>query len=118
MDFYTHIPSDWDILNLGYHPIHDVEDCKINLNKFVSIPTKNYYTTHFTVIKSSCFDLYVDLSEIFKYKLPADCLFIELYDKVKSFVPNEKFAYQLSLRENQEEFEIPNAPKHRFSSFI
>lgn len=102
---------------MGYHPIHETPDTKIHINEYVNVPNNNYYTTHFMGLKSSCFDLYVDNALKCDYKLPADCVFMQIYNQLKSFVPAQKFAYQLSLREDQKEFLIPNAP-NRFKSFI
>lgn len=113
--FYNNIPTDWDILNLGYHPSHDFLAVKEVINSYVCIPKSNYHTTHCIMIKNICFKTII---ENINYNIPIDYVFNLLYqdDKYKCYVPLEKIVYQLSIRKDQD-YNIPNATV-RFKSYI
>lgn len=99
-NFYSNIPNDWDLINLGYHPLHESDTIKEKINDFVYKPLNYHHTTHCMVVKNTCFDEYININNKFKYTMPSDYVFNEIYKNpsYKSFYPVEKFVYQLSVR--------------------
>jgi hypothetical protein len=106
--FYSNLPE-WDLLNIGYHPIQDRDTIKENINPYVFRPLNHHHTTHCMVMKHTCYFQFLMLMEALDYSLPADYVFNEIYtDKsFNSFSPVEKFIYQLSLRTDFETYNIP-----------
>ncbi len=99
-NFYSNIPNDWDLINLGYHPLHESDTIKEKINDFVYKPLNYHHTTHCMVVKNTCFDEYININNKFKYTMPSDYVFNEIYKNpsYRSFYPVEKFVYQLSVR--------------------
>ena len=116
-NFYSNIPNDWDLINLGYHPLHESDTIKEKINDFVYKPLNYHHTTHCMVVKNTCFDEYININNKFKYTMPSDYVFNEIYKNpsYKSFYPVEKFVYQLSVRNIG--YEISGADL-RFKSLI
>ena len=116
-NFYSKIPNDWDLINLGYHPLHESDTIKEKINDFVYKPLNYHHTTHCMVVKNTCFDEYININNKFKYTMPSDYVFNEIYKNpsYKSFYPVEKFVYQLSVRNIG--YEISGADL-RFKSLI
>jgi len=115
--FFNYLPKNWDLLNLGYHPIHDTDTIKEKYNEYVNIPLNWHHTTHCMIIKNTCFDEFLNLIEKWKYSIPIDYLFNELYKNknLNSYYPVEKFIYQLSIRNDIYSIENINL---RFKSFV
>lgn len=116
-NFYNNIPNDWDLLNLGYHPLHDTDTIKEKINDFVYKPLNYHHTTHCMIIKNTCFDEYININNKFNYTFPSDYVFNEIYKKssYKSFYPVEKIVYQLSFRNSM--YDIPGK-NYRFKSLL
>ena len=114
-NFFDNLPTDWDVLNLGYHPLHDTDTIKEKYNDYVNIPLNWHHTTHLMMIKNTCYVELLSLVNKWKYTLPMDYIFNELYkNKIyKSFYPVDKFAYQTSIRSDN--YFIPGNPV-RFKS--
>ena len=115
--FYNNLPNDWDLINLGYHPLHDSDSIKEKINDFVYKPLNYHHTTHCMIVKNTCFDEYINMNNKFKYTIPVDYVFNEIYknSSYKSFYPVEKFVYQLSVRKNT--YNVPNI-NLRFNSLV
>ena len=101
-NFYNNIPSDWDLINLGYHPLHESDTIKEKINDFVYKPLNYHHTTHCMVVKNTCFDEFINLYSRWNYTIPIDYIFNEIYKNhlFKSFCPTDHIAYQLSVRDN------------------
>jgi len=101
MRFYDGLPNDWDLINLGYHPIHDTDSIKESFNKYSYIPKNWHHTTHCMMINHTVFDEFLNLYSKWKYTIPIDYTFNEIYknSNYKSFCPIEKIVYQLSVRD-------------------
>jgi hypothetical protein len=97
---FNNLPHDWDLLNLGYHSLHETVTIKKKYNDYLNIPLNWHHTTHCMMIKNTCYDVYLKLAKDWNYTLPADYLFNEIYknQKYKCFYPVDKFIYQLSSR--------------------
>jgi hypothetical protein len=104
--FLKHLPEEWNLINLGYHPLN-VNCDKLQINKFVSIPIQKHFATHCMVIQSTCFDEFIRTTKNFNYTIPADYVFIELYknQSLKSYIPEEKICIQLSHRVEHDMFD-------------
>jgi hypothetical protein len=98
--FYNNVPNDWDLLNVGYHPLHDTDSVKEKYDDYVSIPLNWHHTTHCMFIKNTCYDEFLRISNKWNYTLPIDYLFNEIYKNksYKSYIPVEKIVHQLSVR--------------------
>lgn len=119
-EFYNAIPYKWDILNLGYHPTHDTYAITEPVNEKVKRPMDAYHTTHCMLIKNTCYRQFLDIADHFKYSIPSDYVFNEIYKQkiLNCYAPIEKIAYQLSTRADHK-YAIPdihNIPK--FASLI
>lgn len=99
--FLDHLPINWDLLNLGYHPLHDTDTIKEKYNDQVNIPLNWHHTTHCMLLKNTCYDEILSLINKWKYTLPIDYLFNEIYKnkKFNSYYPSDKIIHQLSIRE-------------------
>lgn len=104
--FFDHLPNNWDLLNLGYHPLHDTETIKEKYNDYVNIPVNWHHTTHCMMIKNTCFNEFFTLNDNrhnWDYVIPADYMFNEIYKnkKFNSYIPTEKIIHQLSFRDTK-----------------
>ncbi len=102
--FYNKIPNDnWDVLHVGYHPLHDSNSVLKNINEFVNSPLEWHHTTHMMLCKSSIYTEYINLVKQFEYTYPVDYIFNEIYkqQKYNCYCPVEKIAYQLSERDDE-----------------
>lgn len=117
LDFYSNIPRDWDILNVGYHSLHDTDTIKEFYNDYAYIPKNWHHTTHFMMINNTIYDTFLKLVLKFNYTIPADYIFNEIYKNniFKSFCPIKHIAHQLSVR--HDEYYIKNA-NVRFKSLL
>lgn len=117
--FYDNIDRCWDILNLGYHPMQEIYTLKKDYNNFAYIPTNHHFTTHCMLINNNIFNTFLKINKDMLYSIPADYIFIELYknEKIKSFVPIEKIAWQLSVRDDFK-YDIPDIKIKRFESLL
>lgn len=99
--FIDHLPTNWDLLNMGYHPLHDTDTIKEKYNDQVNIPLNWHHTTHCMLLKNTCYDEILSLIDKWKYTLPIDYLFNEIYKnkKFNSYYPTDKIIHQLSIRE-------------------
>lgn len=115
--FFKNIPNDWDILNLGYHPLHDTDTIKQKYNDYVNIPLNWHHTTHCMMLKNTSFNEFLNLINHWKYTIPIDYIFNEIYKnkKFKCFFPSEKIIHQLSVRDIKYDIENMNL---RFKSFV
>lgn len=100
-DFYDSLPKDWDLINLGYHPIHDSDTIKESYNQYAYIPRNWHHTTHCMMVSNNAYDEFLNLYPKWKYSIPIDYTFNEIYknSQYKSFCPVEKIVYQLSVRD-------------------
>lgn len=116
-NFYNNLPIDWDLLNVGYHPLHDTDTIKEKYNAYVNIPLNWHHTTHCMIMKNNCYDKIINHVHKWNYTLPIDYIFNEIYKekKLNCFYPTEGFCYQLSVRKNT--YNIPNI-KLRFKSLL
>jgi len=117
INFYNNIPNDWDVLNVGYHPIHDTDTIKKYYNNYAYIPKNWHHTTHCMMINHTSYNLFLNLVTRWKYTIPADYIFNEIYknDEFKCFCPTKRIAYQLSVRDTQYFIEDSNI---RFKSLL
>lgn len=101
--FFNHLPNNWDLLNLGYHPLHDTDTVKKKYNKYVNIPLNWHHTTHCMILKNTCYNEMLSLNNKWRYTLPIDYLFNEIYKnkKFNSYIPTDKFIHQLSIRDTE-----------------
>ncbi len=115
--FIEKLPHEWDLLNIGYHPLHDTDTIKIKYNDFVNIPLNWHHTTHCMIIKNTCYDEIINQVNKWNYTLPIDYIFNEIYKNknVKAYIPSDKFIYQVSVRDS--EYYIPGNPI-RFKSTL
>lgn len=115
--FFNHLPSDWDLINLGYHPLHETDTIKKKYNDYVNIPLNWHHTTHSMIIKHTCFDEILRLIKTWNYTIPIDYIFNEIYKSrtLSCFYPSEKICYQLSVRDQI--YNIPNITL-RFDSLL
>ena len=99
--FFNHLPNNWDLLNLGYHPLHDTDTIKEKYNEYVNIPLNWHHTTHCMILKNTCYSEMLSLINKWKYTLPIDYLFNEVYKnkKFNSYYPVDKIIHQLSIRD-------------------
>lgn len=102
-DFFNYLPNDWDLLNLGYHPLHDTDTIKKKYNEYVNIPLNWHHTTHCMIIKNTSYDSFLQNAIKFNYTIPADYMFNEIYKnkKFNSYIPTEKIIHQLSFRDTK-----------------
>lgn len=116
-DFFNYLPNNWDLLNLGYHPLHDTDTIKEKYNDYVNIPLNWHHTTHCMIIKNTCYEKFLQNVRKFQYTIPADYIFNEIYkeQKLKCFYPIEVICYQLSVRKNV--YNIPDLGL-RFESLL
>lgn len=116
-NFYESITNEWDILNLGYHPSHDIDSIKEKVNDYVYKPLSCHYTTHCILLKNKCFDEFLNITEKYKNTLPSDYIFNEIYKNknFNSFSPSDRIVYQLSIRNKNYDIENTNL---RFKSFV
>lgn len=115
--FYDNVPNDWDLINIGYHPLHDTDTVKDKYNDYVSIPLNYHHTTHCMFIKNTCYVEFLKLSRLWNYTIPIDYVFNEIYKNrlYKSYIPVDKIAHQLSVRNMRYNISGANL---RFKSFI
>lgn len=100
--FYNNIPIDWDLLNIGYHPIHDTDTIKEFYNDYAYIPKNWHHTTHCTMLNNTIYGEFLNLYSRWNYTIPIDYTFNEIYKNhlFKSFCPTDHIAHQLSVRDN------------------
>lgn len=117
-NFLQHLPSEWDILNLGYHPNQYTTGVRIPYNEFVIKPSTNYFTTHCMIFKKRSFQPIIDVIHNCRYNKAIDHMVIELYNnsQFNCFAPIQQFIYQLSVRQSSY-YNIPDNPI-RFPSLI
>lgn len=117
VNFYNNIPTNWDVLNIGYHPIHDVDTIKESYNEYAYIPKNWHHTTHCMMLNNNIYEEFLDLYSRWNYTIPIDYTFNEIYknSKFKSFCPVNKIVYQLSIRDQS--YPIENIDI-RFKSFL
>lgn len=98
--FYESVDPEWDLLNIGYHPLHDTDTIKDKINERVYAPKNWHHCTHCMLIKNTAFSRFQEITKEFNYAIPADYIFNEIYkdSRYKSFYPVENFIYQLSTR--------------------
>lgn len=115
--FFKHLPNDWDLLNLGYHPLHDTDTIKEKYNDYVNIPLNWHHTTHCMIIKNTSYDKFLQTVHKFQYTIPVDYMFNEIYkeQKMKCFYPIDVICYQLSVRKTT--YNIPDLDL-RFESLL
>lgn len=103
--FYNKVPSDWDILNLGYHPMHDTATIKEKISDLVSKPLNWHHTTHCMVVRNTAYVPFKHMLNHWNWHLSIDYTFNELYKRteMKSYIPEEHIAYQLSYRKCSDE---------------
>lgn len=113
--FMDNLPKNWDLLNIGYHHLHDTDTIKEPLNRYVNIPLNWHHTTHCMIIKYTCYDKFLNIVKQHNYSLPADYMFNEIYKEkvLNCFFPNEKFIFQLSYRD-----ELSNKKYNNFKSLM
>ena len=104
--FFDNLPNNWDLLNLGYHPLHDTDTIKEEYNDYVNIPLNWHHTTHCMMIKNTCFSEFFTLNDNrhkWEYVIPIDYMFNEIYKnkKFNSYIPADKIIHQLSIRNNK-----------------
>jgi hypothetical protein len=116
--FYKNIPTEWDVLNIGYHPLHDTDSVKVFYNNFAYIPRDWHHTTHCVMIRDTIYDELTRLYNEKNYSIPIDYMFNEIYKNTmyKSFCPIQKIVYQLSIR-NSDKYDIPDI-QLRFKSSV
>lgn len=117
IDFYNNIPSQWDVLNVGYHPVHDTDTIKEHYNRYAYIPKNWHHTTHCMMINNTVYDLFLNLVSHWNYTIPTDYIFNEIYknNKFKCFCPLNHIVYQLSVRSDM--YFIKNS-NIRFNSLL
>lgn len=118
--FYKNVPTNWNLLNIGYHPLHESHTVKEKLNDYVNIPLNYHHTTHCIIVNWKCYKEFLYLAEDHKYKFPVDYIFNDMYknkNRFYSYIPNDKFIYQLSVRPNKE-YDLKLETDIRFKSFI
>lgn len=117
MNFYNNIPFDWDLLNIGYHPLHDTDTIKKLYNEYAYIPENWHHTTHCMMVKNTVYDYFLSLYNKWNYTIPIDYMFNELYknNNFRSYIPSSKFIYQISIRNDV--YYIPGNPI-RFKSTV
>lgn len=115
--FYNNLPNDWDLLNVGYHPLHDTDTIKQKYNDSVNIPLNWHHTTHCMIIKNTCYEKIINQVHKWNYTLPIDYIFNEIYKEkqLSCFSPIDAFCYQLSVRKNT--YNVPNI-NLRFNSLL
>jgi len=115
--FINNLPEDWDLLNVGYHPLHDTDTIKERYNDYVNIPLNWHHTTHCMIIKNTCYQEIINQVNKWNYSLPIDYIFNEIYKNknFKSYIPSDRFIYQVSVRDQQ--YFIPDFPL-RFKSTL
>lgn len=120
-EFYKNLPN-WDILNVGYHPLQDIFSKKEFFNNFVFKPLDLHYTTHCMILKNTCFEEFLKISEENEYSIPIDYIFIEIYkkQKLRSFCPKEQIIHQLSHRDIFKQYSLKEISETsiRFKSYI
>lgn len=116
-NFISNLPQDWDLLNVGYHPLHDTDTIKERYNEYVNIPLNWHHTTHCMIINNTCYDEVINQIHKWNYTLPIDYIFNEIYKNknFKSYIPSDRFIYQISVRDR--EYNIPNC-NFRFKSTL
>jgi hypothetical protein len=78
--FYANIPdNNWDIINVGYHPLHDTDTVKHLINDYVYSPKNYHHTAHCMLCSRSIFQDYIDIVKYTKYSIPADYVFNEQF---------------------------------------
>lgn len=104
--FFDNLPNNWDLLNLGYHPLHDTETIKERYNDYVNIPLNWHHTTHCMMIKNTCFGEFLTVNDNrhnWEYVIPIDYIFNEIYKnkKFNSYIPADRIIHQLSNRDTK-----------------
>lgn len=116
LNFINNIPLNWDILNLGYFELNNKDAVLKSYNAHASIPLNWYHTTHFTAIKKSVYKNFLNKLSEYKYELPMDYIYMEMYknEKINCFVPNSQIAKQKSYRKDT----IIDKNTHVFKSLL
>ncbi len=118
--FVENLPNEWDLLNVGYHPLHDTDSIKESLNDYVNIPLNHHWTTHCIIIKNTCYDKLLNTIKEWNYSIPMDYIFNEIYKNknFKSYIPKEHIVYQLSYRNSLTEVDHINNEIIKFKSTL
>ena len=100
--FYSNLPSDWQLLNVGYHPFHVISKSRSKINEYVCVPLEFHTSSHCMMIKSVCFDALLALHKKFNYSIPIDILYIQFYKdrRFQSYTPHEDIIHQISCRKD------------------
>jgi len=98
---FNEIPTDWDILSIGYHvntPLNIIKLENSNLPYYKLIPYEEIVGTHALIYKKSVVDFI--LNEVESINEPWDWfLFKRVYPKFNTYISTQKIVYQQSYRE-------------------
>jgi len=122
--FYNKLPPDWDMLNLGYHPMHQHHSVKDIVNDLVAKPLDWHHTAHLMVARNTAYNPFKHMVNHWNWHIANDYVFNELYKRkeIKTYIPTEHMAYQLSYRKSLDELlhvknTYVNFKSHLFNEF-